>query len=78
MLYTNSLEHVYIYIEKQIVKKFSFDLIIDELKNLKERMTILCICVISCVGTVILNYLFTFIFIFIILLTIIKYINFEF
>jgi len=72
------LERVYIYIEKEIVKNFSSDSIIDEFKNLKERRTIFCICVISFVGTFILNYIFIFIFIFIVSMVIIKYINLEF
>jgi len=47
MFYINYLERIYIYIEKEIIENFSFDSIIDEFKDLKERITILCICVIS-------------------------------
>jgi len=46
MFYINSLEYVYIYIEKEIVENFSFNSIIDEFKDGKELMTILCKCVI--------------------------------
>jgi len=45
MFYINSLERIYIYIEKEIVKIFSFDSIIDEFKDLKERRTIIYIYV---------------------------------
>jgi len=37
MFYINILEHVYLYIEKEIVKNFSFDSIMDEFKNLKNK-----------------------------------------
>lgn len=75
----NKMENEYlannmvIYIEKEISKIFNSNLIIDELKNLKNGMIILYICVISFIVIVILNY----VFIFIVLVTIIKYIHFE-
>ena len=37
MFYINILEHVYLYIEKEIVENFSFDSIMDEFKNLKNE-----------------------------------------
>jgi len=37
VFYINSLEHVYIYNEKEIVENFSFDLIMDEFKDLKNE-----------------------------------------
>ena len=68
---------LYLHWKKKVVENFSFDSIIDEFKDLKEWRKIFCICVISFVGTVILNYLLIFTFIFIVLVIIIKYINFE-
>jgi len=73
----NYLEHVHIYIKKEIVENFSFDSIIDGLKDLKEPKTIflyMCDFFYSYNYTKLLNYVLTSIE----LMTIIKYINFEY
>jgi len=72
VFYINSLEHVYIYIEKEIVENFSFDSIMNEFKDLKKKDNPLYMCDFFYRYMVILNYFF----IFIVLTTIIKYINF--
>jgi len=65
-------DNMIIYIDKEIAENFSSDSIIDEFRDLKERRTILYICVISFLVIIILNY----VFIFIVLVTIIKCIHF--
>jgi len=66
------VDNIVIYIAKEIVENCSSDSIINELKNMKEQMTIIYICMISFIVRVILNYVlsvFTWV-------TIIKYIIF--
>jgi len=50
------VDNIVIYIAKEIVENCSSDSIINELKNMKEQMTIIYICMISFIVRVILNY----------------------